>query len=307
MMRLVLVSFLSALARHRLVHFLLVGGVLALAAPKEQPATSTTTNIQIDSRRLEESLRAEEIRLGRVLSPAEAERIRRETIDDEVLAREALRAGVLDRELDPVVRGRLAERMRAVLASTLPPPQLDEREIDVATSRAIEGAPERVRLALWFVSREHPDAGSRAEEIVRAIREHGYRSPQAKRHGDHLPVPDGAIWTEEALARALGGNVARAAMTTNIDAASLPLPSAWGFYVLVPLERRRAEPAEVRAEAIATLTREKQSAALDVLIERARRSYTITDERSRVSTTQAAIPMNARSRLPMDPNAGDAR
>jgi hypothetical protein len=64
-------------------------------------------------------------------------------------------------------------------------------------------------------------------------------------------------------------------MLTPVGKASGALPSAWGFYVIVPLERIGADPSEVRAEALAAIRDSKHAAQIERRIARARGEYEI--------------------------------
>jgi peptidyl-prolyl cis-trans isomerase C len=260
-------SFLRSLAKSRLVHFVAAGLLLAAAAPKERDDRA----VVVDARRVEDALRAEQARRGRPLSSAEKTAAVRDVVDEEILARDALRIGLGSE--DAIVRARLADRMRASFAQALPAPRIAPDELDRAIAREIERSPERVRFDAWFVSKDRPDAASEAESIARAIRAEG--PAKVRGRGGHSPLPDGTFWTEESLARVAGAVVARGAMEATVGKVTEPLSSAWGFYVLLPLERRRADPSEVRTEAHAALTREKQATAITQAIRRARRDYTV--------------------------------
>ena len=55
---------------------------------------------------------------------------------------------------------------------------------------------------------------------------------------ERAPIPAEATWTEPTLAGAAGADVARAAMVTPLHRPSEPVTSAWGYWVVMPLERR---------------------------------------------------------------------
>lgn len=112
----------------------------------------------------------------------------------------------------------------------------------IGMSLAVARAPERVRFAVWFSTN-----ASEAGRIASAVRTGGVAS--ARGMGERSPLPDALYWTEEALARAAGPDVARAAIRGAIGEVVGPLVSAWGFYVFVPLERRAPLADELRAEA----------------------------------------------------------
>ncbi|MBX3211584.1 MAG: hypothetical protein KF850_06085 [Labilithrix sp.] len=251
---------LRQLGRSRLVHFVVLGAVLFAVAPAEQEPRELT----IDASRVALALRSEEARTGRALERAEKEAAIAALVDEEILTREALRLGV--GAGDPIVRARLSEAMRDALVRTLPEIDIADEEVAAEIARRLERAPERVRLGVRSFRRAPAVATG---DAVRA-------TPRAQGdEGDRPPIPDGAWWTEDALARAVGRAVADAAMRTEIGRPSEPTVSAWGTWIVVPLERRLPAAREVRAEAYAALRARKQADALARLIERRRREYQI--------------------------------
>lgn len=256
-----------SIAKNRLVQFFAVGAVLALLAPKEPDGRV----IMLGPPRIEEGLQGERLRRGRELTLAEKNAVVSDLVDEEVLAREAVRLGIGTE--DPIVRSRLAERMNASYAKALPLPRLDEAEVDAAVSREIERSPERVRLAVWFVAKERTDATATAEKLVKAIASEGIEATRGR--GDKTPLPDNTLWTETTLARIVSMPTAHRAFEAEIGKPTEPLTSSWGYFVFVPLERRHATADEVRADAIAKLVSEKQAAEVKRLVRRARRDYTI--------------------------------
>ena len=243
---------------HRLLHFVALGGLLFVLAPPERDDRAIT----IEADRVEAKLRSIRARLGRPISAEEQHAAVRELVDEEVLAREALRLGV--GVADPIVRARLADQMRETLASTLPPVDVGEDEIARESARRAREASPRVRLEVHFFRKERPDAQSAAERF------------RERRDGDdRAPIPDGAWWTEDMLARVAGAGVARAAMTTPIGEPSAPTTSSWGIWVVVPLERRPASPEELRGEAIDLLSKQRRARSIEQLVERSRRDYRV--------------------------------
>jgi hypothetical protein len=109
-----------------------------------------------------------------------------------------------------------------------------------AMTRATRIAPasDRVRFAIWFVEKDRPHAAHEAAEIARIVTAGG--ADAARGRGDRSPVPQHLFWNEESLARAAGPDVAHAAMRAAPFEVVGPMAAAWGFYVLVPLERGAA-------------------------------------------------------------------
>ncbi len=275
-------------AKSRAVQFVVVGAVLAALAPAQREDRKITiAGANVDDAR----------------------------IDDEVLAREAVRIGLGTDE--PVVRARLAERMRSALAQSLPPPRIEEAELDRALAEEIGRAPERMRLAVWFVSRERSGAATIAETLAREVREakrsepsllsgaRGAEPPErevradrgaGRGHGDRPPIPDDTTWTEASLASVVGPHAAEAAAKTPVGAVSDPVASAWGFWIFAPLERRPALASEVRADAAARLARERSAADIAKAVRRLRSSYDIDVRAPRVDPDRSP----ARDRAPTE-------
>src|SRR5262245_7730572 len=141
---------LRALSRNRLVQFLAMGALIAVFAPR---ATDEHV-IVIEAARVQDAFQSESVRRGRTLSAEERTKAVQDLIDDEVLAREAIRLDL--GTSDAVVRARLAERMRTSLRAVLPSPKVSDATIGAAIAREIARAPEHVRVALWFLGKEHP-------------------------------------------------------------------------------------------------------------------------------------------------------
>lgn len=251
-------------AKSRLVHFLAIGGALFAIAPRE-PDDRTA---KISAARVDAAVTSERARAGRPLDRTEEDRVVDLLVEEEVLAREAARLGIGTD--DPVVRARLSEAMRAALASTLRPSQLGEDEIDREAALLAASAPMRVRVRVHFFRHDRADAQKAAEALA--------RGEQARPQEDRAPIPDDVWWTEEALARAAGREVAAAAMTTEVGRPSAVTPSAWGSWVVVPVERRRPEASDMRAEAAAAIQRRRQAEELARLVEQRRASYRIEIE-----------------------------
>jgi hypothetical protein len=264
------VSFARGLAfvlRSRVVQFFAVG----LVVWKLAPAPARTREVVVDSGVVANALRNEQARVARPLTLDEKQRVMADLVADEVLLREGLRLGVgVD---DPIVRGRVADRMRGYLEASSPALVTAE---EARSEAALEAArmPARIRLAVAFVSKERPDATSDADTLARSLA----RSPDAAPPygGDRAPIEALATWSEDELARLAGASVARAAMETPVAAWSAPIASAWGFYIVRPVERRAATPEEALATAAASVRRRKQAAATERTIARLASDYVVT-------------------------------
>ncbi len=92
---------------------------------------------------------------------------------------------------------------------------------------------ERVTLSIWFVDKDRPNAEAEASAVAAALAE--ARAPTSL---DTPPIPGDATWSERTLASAAGSEIARIAMTTQLGLPSAPIASAWGFWIIVPRDRR---------------------------------------------------------------------
>ena len=96
----------GTVVRSRLVHFLLLGGLIFAVAPRPEPRR----DIAFDTAAFDDLQRAQAQRLGvPVLEARDAEEVRTRAIEDEILYREALRLG-FDKD-DNVVRQRLVQKV----------------------------------------------------------------------------------------------------------------------------------------------------------------------------------------------------
>lgn len=264
------VSFARGLAfvlRSRVVQFFAVG----LVVWKLAPAPLGAREVVVDSGVVANALRNEQARIARPLTTDEKQRVMADLVADEVLLREGLRLGIgVD---DPIVRGRIADRMRGHLEASSPAlVTADEARSEAALEAA--RMPMRVRLAVAFVSKDRPDATSDADMMARSLA----RSPDTgpPYGGDRAPIEALATWSEDELARLAGASVARAALETPVGAWSAPIATAWGFYLVRPVERRAATPDEALATATASVRRRKQAAAMERTVARLASDYVVT-------------------------------
>jgi hypothetical protein len=120
---------LAGVLREPLVQFLLAGGLVFLgyrltAGP--DAATGNADTIVISPSAADAAIRQRADQLGRSLTPVEREAAVRELADEEILVREAYRQGV-DRQ-DAVIRSRLIDKMRLLIAAEPPAPGRRELE-----------------------------------------------------------------------------------------------------------------------------------------------------------------------------------
>lgn len=246
---------MGRILRSRFLHFVVLGAILFAIAPREREG-----QIVIDAPRVDRAFRAEQARLGRVLTAEEKQRVLTALVDEELLYREGRRLR-LD-EKDPVVRARVAETMRRSLADAVT--KVDPAELDRRARELASQAPLRTRLDVWFVAKDHPDAARVAEA--------------AKGPVDRVPLDEGVFYTEEVLARLAGADVARAAFSTALGERSAPVASAWGFWLVKPVERRPMDVAEARAAALDELRARGAASEVARAAARSAQSYDVKVE-----------------------------
>lgn len=258
---------LLALGQNRLFQFFVIGLVGWSLSPKAQ----RDREVVVESGAVAEALRLEQARVARPLTPGEKQVVMSELVAEEVLFREGLRLGIGTD--DAVVRARIAERMRGHLeAATIAPVTADEARDEA--EREAPGLPPRVRLAIAFVSKDRPNAAGDADALALALAS----APEtpAPFGGDRAPIAATPWWTEEDLARATGASVARAALATPVGSWSSPIASAWGFYLVRPLERRAPTAVEATTAAAAEVRRRKRADAVSRAVSRISSDYDVS-------------------------------
>jgi hypothetical protein len=258
---------LIALARSRLLQFFVIGLVGWALAPRARGERE----VVVESSVVADALRLEQARLARPLTPDEKQRVMSDLVASEVLFREGLRLGVGTD--DAVVRARIAERMRGHLeAATIVPVTAEEAREEA--ERQVDRLPLRFRLAVAFVSKDRPNAAGDADALARALA----AAPEtpAPYGGDRAPIVAAPWWTEEDLARATGASVARAALGTPVGTWSSPVASAWGFYLVRPLERRAPTAAEATDAAMAEVRRRKRAGGVSRAVSRVTSDYDVS-------------------------------
>ena len=260
-------SVALAVLRSRLFQFFAVGALVWAFAP----ARHREREVVVDSSVVADALRSEQARVARPLTLEEKQRVVGELVEAEVLLREGLRLGIgAD---DPVVRGRIADRMRGHLEAAAPATVTPDEAREEA-ARRVARMPVRVRLSIAFISKERPNAASDADALARLLA----TSPEtpAPYGGDRAPIEANEWWREEDLTRAAGASVARAALDTRIGSWSAPIASAWGFYVIRPVERRAPTAAEATDSAAAEVRRRKSAEAVARAVARVTSDYDVT-------------------------------
>ena len=287
----------------RLVHYLLLGALLFALdrrGPAGVAALADGEEIVVDAAAVAERWRDT---TGAAADEATLATLVAAEIDEEVLVREALRAGLdrtdavvwqrlvdnlrfvstadardeasLHREArrlgmersDPVVRKRLVERMRETLRAAARADEPTEAEIAAWLEENGDRSrrPDRVRLAHVFFSRAR--RGERALADARA-------TTMPPRGGDpFLHGTELGPTTARELERMVGPTVASAAFAAERGNWHGPIESPYGAHWILVRARIAGEAKDRRREAIAALRREREDRALRDLIAKLRSHY----------------------------------
>src|SRR4051794_22099962 len=170
-------SLLRRLAREPLAHFLVIGALLfgGLSAVKAMQRPTVT----LDAQDLNQLAAYWEIQMQRPPNKAELAGIIRDRIDEELLAREALRLG-LDKS-DMIIRRRLAQKMAFATDDTAQvgePTEKALRDFYAGTADRY-AAPARVAFQQVFFSGDRPHGGAEkaAAQAVERAEEGGREDP----------------------------------------------------------------------------------------------------------------------------------
>jgi parvulin-like peptidyl-prolyl isomerase len=225
-------SWLSRVLREPLVHFLALGAVLfagiALANHLKRPV------VRIDAQEIEQLATYWELQSQRPPTRAELSALINERVDEELLAREAIRLG-LDKD-DMIVRRRLAQKMAFASEDIAAIPEPDEQTLQAYydTHRDRYATPGRVAMRHLFFSRdrtgETPQAA--AAEALARLKAGG----TAASDPSLLPLTYADV-AEADLDRDYGPQFAAAVHGAAEGAWVGPVPSAYGLH-LIRVERR---------------------------------------------------------------------
>ncbi len=272
----------AATLRSRLLHFLVIGGVLFALSPGDDPgrdiAFSSTTFIALEQAQAE--------RLGAPVLPGdETGAVRTRAIEDEILYREALRLG-FDKN-DNVVRQRLIQKVLFLaedLAGVSRAPSEDQLRAFYQATQDQWTRPARVHLIHVYAGADRRDhlAGLRARAVAATAEAPGV--PPSL--GEAFPLPRTVQGSPEDLVAQYGPAFAAAVFGLPQGEWSEPVPSKHGWHLVQVLERRDAGPAtfdDVRGRLpIAFLVARKKQAVAEFL-RRAASRYRITVDGEPVS------------------------
>lgn len=246
--------------REPLIHFLVIGAVL-FAGISWISGTQRPT-VRIDAREIEQLGSYWALQAGRQPNREELQGIVRERIDEELLAREALRLG-LDKD-DLIIRRRLAQKMAFAgedTAAAKIPTEAALRAFFEANA-ARYATPGRVSLHQAFISGDR--APDEAQRVALALLSN-LKSNAPGAGGDPFLLPlTYADVSPADLEREYGASFAKVASTAPIGAWVGPVASPYGLHLIRIETRRAAEPASfesVRDQVLdAVLTRDRAAA-----------------------------------------------
>jgi parvulin-like peptidyl-prolyl isomerase len=230
---------LRRLLSEPLVHFLLIGAVLFAGMSLLKAAHRPVVTIAAAD--LEQLAGYWELQTGRRPTKAELQGIIGERIDEELLAREALRLG-LDKD-DMIIRRRLAQKVAFASEDTTAIPEPSDADLRAwfARHRAAYASPGHIALRHVFFSGDRPAAEAQGAAL-KAL--HSLEESEATAVGDPFLLPlTYADVSPRDLGRDYGTAFMRAAETAPVGRWVGPVPSAYGLHILKVESRRPPEPA----------------------------------------------------------------
>ncbi len=270
----------TAVARNRLIQFLILGGILFALVP--QPDSRGDIHLDGATFRTLEAAQARRL-AAPALAEDEATEVQARAVEDEILYREAIRLG-LDKN-DNIVRQRLIQKVLFLaedLAGVSRAPTEQELRGFFEATRTPWVRPARVRLI-------HVYGGQR--ERLAALRDQVLAAEDA--HPD-LPPPLGDAFalsrtvdaTRDEVVATYGPSFADAVFGMVTGAWSPPVRSKFGWHLVKVLDRSEARSAtfeEVRDKLpLLYLAARKQQAAA-AFLERAAQRYRVTIDGSPVT------------------------
>lgn len=265
-------SRLQRLLRDPLLHFLLIGAVLFLGISAVQALKRPT--VRISAQELEQLATYWEMQTQRPPTREELRAIIRERVEEELLAREALRLG-MDRD-DMILRRRLAQKMSFASQdiAAIPEPSARTLAAYYERTKARYATPSRVALRHVFFNRDRPGDARQAAQAALA---------EAKAGGQ--PVGDPSLLPQTYaditlvdLARDYGPGFEAAAREAPAGAWVGPVESPYGFHLIQVQSRRAGETpplSEVRDEVRAAWIDERRKANNQAFIRRLWRRYDV--------------------------------
>jgi peptidyl-prolyl cis-trans isomerase C len=271
-------NFLRAAVREPLLHFVLIGALLFAVTALRQKQ-SEHAEIRITAGEVAQLAAFWETQSQRKPSAEELRGLIEERIDEEVLAREAVRLG-LDRN-DVIVRRRLAQKMAFVsddLAAVAEPPEHELRAYFDA-HRATYTTPDLYALRhVYFNPDRHTTVDIDAQRALQRLT----RGANADEVGDPFMLPrELADVSREDIVRDFGSSFADAVTGSTPGSWSGPVRSPFGVHLVkleshIPSSAARFE--DVRDSVRDAYLGQKQRGANAALRTRLRQQYKIVVE-----------------------------
>lgn len=258
-----------AILREPLTQFLLIGlllfAVVSVARDLRRPV------VRIDEAELHQLVAYWEAQAQRPPTPAELNAMLRERIDEELLAREAVRLG-LDRE-DLIIRRRLAQKMAFASEDLEPVPEPSEADLRAwyAAHPADYVAPATASFRHVFFSGDSADAEARARSALSL--------PRPAEAGQPFVLPLSYVGAAvRDIERDYGSAFSRQVETAPEGRWSGPVKSAYGWHIL-RVERRTpataAEFASVRQDVADAWKADRRNQANQAFIRKLRARYRV--------------------------------
>jgi parvulin-like peptidyl-prolyl isomerase len=231
-------SFFRRIAREPLAHFLLIGalmfGGLTVVKSLRRPV------VRLEAQDLNQLATYWEVQMQRPPTKVELAGIIRDRIDEELLAREALRLG-LDKD-DMIIRRRLAQKMSFAtddVAQTQEPTEAELRAYYAKTADRY-AAPSRVAFQQVFFSGDRPHGG--AEKAAGQALERAEEGGRADPTGDPFlfPLAYDDVGLQDLL-RDYGTGFVKALETAPLGTWTGPVLSPYGWHI-VKVTARHAAP-----------------------------------------------------------------
>ena len=244
-------TVLRRVAREPLAHFVVVGALLfgGLSVVKSLQRPTVT----LEARDLNQLATYWEVQMQRPPNKVELAGIIRDRIDEELLAREALRVG-LDKG-DMIIRRRLAQKMAFATDDTAQVGEPSEKALREYYAKTADryAAPARVAFQQVFFSGDRPHGGAEraAGQAMERAEEGGREDPTGDPFlfplaYDDVNVPD--------LLRDYGPAFVKALETAPVGSWQGPVLSPYGWHIVKVTSRRKA--ASVAFEAVRDQVRE---------------------------------------------------
>lgn len=261
-----------AVLREPLTHFLAIGVVLVLGAAGlkalERPV------LRVDANELSQLVAYWQVQTQRAPTPEELQGIIRERVDEEILAREAVRLG-LDQD-DLIIRRRLAQKMAFAGEDAVPVAEPDEAALQERFRRLADryAAPPLVTFRQVYFSDDRPGGGGRlaAERALKS----GAADTEP---GDPFVLPSSYRQVQASdLLRDYGPEFTGRVLDSPVGRWVGPVRSAYGWHLVRIESRRPGGPPDfesVREKVRDDFLEEAREQANAAFMDRLRKRYVI--------------------------------